>query len=103
MSEPIGPGDYVECIDASVLRFAGYEWGGDAPNIGTIYTVERLVIAPTGEDAFILKELRRSAAAREKWGEDVGYGAFRFRPIYRPKADFIENLKTPIPSIKENA
>lgn len=89
MAAPIGPGDFVECVDVRPsLRFAP-----PALRLGAIYCVEG-----------IEPECFCSLCGRCAGLVLLGYApqpgaraakACRFRPIYRPNADFIESLKAP--------
>lgn len=76
MSEPIGPGDWVECIDAGMNPL----WSFD-PNIvgpplmqGALYLVERVGVGRIGgEELLWLRGVTPSV--------DGGYCLWRFRPI----------------------
>jgi hypothetical protein len=96
MSAPIGPGDLVLCIDASVRGHGPWEPGAKIVE-GAIYTVVEVFIGPVGEDAFELSEARRGPEAQKFWGARCGYAADRFVPIRKPKSDFIQSLKQPAP------
>lgn len=84
-------GQKVVCVDDGIkpdwpayLRNA--EWRGDAPVVGQVYTIIRIIASNDG-DVLHLAEIRRSDTARLEWGYDVGYGAWRFRPIVERKTD----------------
>jgi hypothetical protein len=97
----IGPGDMVECIDAGPSGSNGHgsAWEpGAAPVMGAIYTVVEVFIDVAGREALELSEIRRGPEAIRVWGGRVGYGPRRFRPIRKPKSDFIEALKQPAPA-----
>lgn len=87
----IGPGDWVECVDAD---FGVGVWA-DRRRIfkGMLYQVSDAWIDFDNEPV-ILVGWEREVATRE-FGARAGYWVRRFRPIYRPKADLIESLKTP--------
>jgi hypothetical protein len=90
----IGPGDFIECVDAGPYRGSG---GWVVPTLallvhGAIYQVATLSTHPEyGVPTVCL-------VGYPSYGEEVGdaifcgWGLFRFRPIYRPKADLIESL-----------
>lgn len=79
MAAPIGPGDFVECIDCRGRP--------DLVRVGAVYLVED-ADEYRGIPCLTLKGV-------------VHPGGFRrvradcFRPIYRPRADFIRSLKAP--------
>lgn len=95
MSAPIGPGDFVECVDASP------DWWGDPVPlvVGQIYRVlgidwgEGARISPPGLEHAPGLWL---AGVRSENDED-SFALDRFRPIYRPRADLIEQLQQPAP------
>lgn len=85
----LGPGDFVECVNASG-RFAS-----DPPSgllLGALYTVEAVYINDEGR-GLTLVGLRASSPF-------VGYAIDRFRPIYRPKASVIESMLAPAPEME---
>jgi hypothetical protein len=55
--------------------------------LGEVYTIRRLVVDDDGDLIFQLHEIQRSPEARQFWGDDVGYAAFRFRPVVERKTD----------------
>lgn len=86
MAAPIGPGDWVECVDS-----AGTEVWRWPLTVGRIYRVLELLTGDGVPDALQLVEIG--------WAEDGEYCGFaveRFRPIYRPKSSIIEQLKQPV-------
>lgn len=91
----IGPGDWVECVDMRSPGRVGFRWlrGERVPQEGSVYRVSDLWTDSNGE-VVILVGWERVGASLEH-GRRVGFRANRFRPIYRPKADLIESLKTP--------
>jgi len=96
MAGAIGPGDWVECIDASPDW-----WGETVPLVvGRIYRVLRLERDPDRERppgtveecGVILVGVRVGPKG------DDSFSLGRFRPVYRPNVDIIESLKAPSPS-----
>lgn len=89
MSAPIGPGDWLECIND-----APHSWFGIRLTLGRLYCVERVWSVnernDVTEDQVSLVGV--PLPSRQSTGS---WGIHRFRPIYRPKADFIESLKAP--------
>ena len=77
MSEPIGPGDWVECIDDSESPY----YPGFKPLLnGALYCVER--VAPAEEfvgnvDCYELTGVQHL----DEFGRRIAYQADRFRPI----------------------
>lgn len=91
----IGPGDFVECVDAT--SGPGAWMPGEAPVVGAIYTVERVFVNGWGIESLHLRELKRHPGSVAFWGGGpLGYNIKRFRPIYRPKSSLIEQLKRPV-------
>lgn len=88
----IGPGDWVECVDAS----PGVWRGIVRPShliMGMIYKVEAIRDDENRETGLLLVGVRAPAMGR--WGQHA-YKLSRFRPLRRPpSADLIESLKTP--------
>lgn len=95
MSEPIGPGDWVECVDARPHRRITV-----APItivFGALYRVAKVIPGGT-----------RDYAALRFWEQDClrvegdplpepnAWRFVRFRPIYRLKQSIIEALKAPV-------
>lgn len=70
--------------------------------VGQIYTIRRVYIDHDGEDCVWLDEVQRSHLSRIDWGPDVGYGAYRFRPVVERKTDIsifeeiLRNTKAPV-------
>jgi hypothetical protein len=85
MAAPIGPGDWVECVDARQRPEAPLPPLG--LTVGKLYLVEGV-----GEWGGFLGVVLRDVRS---WHPSGGYRADHFRPIYRPKADLIEQLKAP--------
>lgn len=88
MAEPIGPGDWVECIDDSYNPKAGLD---PIIRIGQIYQVNYLL---NGVNCAFCGG--KGGLNLVGFHPDSNWCPTRFRPIYRPKATFIEGLKTPI-------
>lgn len=91
----IGPGDWVECVDASPRYVPGVGMSPvPAPLVkGAVYRVERVVYdARWDETGIVLDGIRENA-----WRIDGAFNVDRFRPIYRPKSEIIESLKQPAP------
>lgn len=99
MAAPIGPGDWIECVgpfaDPAERAARGSRIEGSY-FIGMVTVCEAVAervrfpgnrVAPgikaRGVRAFL-------ADGREAW-----IPAYQWRPVYRPKADFIESLKAP--------
>ncbi len=88
MGEPIGVGDFVECMRLGQKRYAGY------PGfvVGALYQVARVFPGPFPNGALCGLDFagHPPAPSRLGWNRDF------FRPIYRPRADFIKALKAPV-------
>ena len=85
----IGPGDWVECIK-----------GNETTRVGAIYRVAEIlqwhVVCRNdncGRPYLFLSDARPGKGL-------VGHCVNRFRPIYRPKADFIEGLMLPVDGVR---
>lgn len=92
----IGPGDYVECDLTGVRRAPSGEVAGGWPVHGGVYVVRAVgrYNSPVWGDTPGIKLVGiygRISGKRDAW-----FPAKCFRPIYRPKADLIESLLTPI-------
>lgn len=92
----IGPGDWVECLTPSPDTNACVEGG--------LYCVEALVPAfggcPVCDDDMPEGMIFAGHPREPAWGGYLkSWCPCRFRPIYRPKSDFIEQLKQPAPDI----
>lgn len=95
MASAIGPGDWVECVDASPCP----RYGDPGLRLGALYQVARTErrrdeITGYEGDGVLLSGYRHPSRGVEKKSDWLG--ASRFRPIYRPKADLIESLKAPV-------
>lgn len=75
----------VVCVDAR--SGIGIWRSEEEPIEGQIYTVRRCFITELGNEVVWLNEIARCAAARYQWGDDVGYGVYRFRPLCERKTD----------------
>jgi hypothetical protein len=96
MAAPIGPGDWVECVDVSPRYQPGYGWcpAPDQLVLRSIYRVARVFCEPVwGVDSVVLEGL-----GAHETRADGAYWAGRFRPIYRPKSELIDTLKQPAPA-----
>lgn len=90
MAAPIGPGDWVECVDIAPrgpdpVRLAALH----QLSLGAIYRCR--AVQTTGYGVF----LDGVVAAYE--AEGFGWRVERFRPIYRPKAHAFDHLLAPTP------
>ena len=84
-------GQKVVCIDNTPQPNSLDFGDGERPLVGNIYTITFIFkdIA-TGSNVlcFHLAEIRRDNLSREMWdNEDIGYGAFRFKPLIEKKTD----------------
>jgi hypothetical protein len=79
LAAPIGPGDWVECVKTM---------GHPAVTLHALYLVEALA------DWYGLPCLILAGVVNEHGHRRVR--ADCFRPIYRPKSEIIEALKTPV-------
>lgn len=98
MSAPIGPGDYVECIQnrlPTTLPPRGIV-------VGRIYRVTDTGVTPPDDKEPNKAWLRVDGAEcrPDRWG----FHAEWFRPVYKPQASLIQSLKQPAPEREqENA
>jgi len=92
MNQPIGPGDWVECVQTSTEKPLGQQTGF---RLGGLYLVDE------GGVTFGHAWLNCAGMARPNCGFWRGWNAKSFRPIYRPKADFIESLKAPATTTRQ--
>lgn len=91
MSAPIGPDDYVECVDASL----GWVTGASGLVHGRIYRIEK-----------VLREHKHGVTGcptcgvvlRDGPNPDVPWDISRFKPIYRPDASLISRLLSDVPT-----
>jgi hypothetical protein len=89
MSQPIGPGDWVECVNRT-SQWGGLLGGCDRLRVGALYQVVAVDRNPD-DPAVLLAEARSDHVSGM-------FSASHFRPVYRPKSDFIEKLKQPAPA-----
>lgn len=95
----IGPGDWVECINASPKPGTRkVDWRGPTIEVGKLYRVTAAFVDGTGAPV-ILVGWERVKATREN-GFRCGYHVDRFRPVYRPRTDLIESLLQPVDGVK---
>lgn len=91
MSDPIGPGDYAECVDSS----PGWATGATGLVHGRIYRIKDVLRehthAITGcPTAGVI--LHDGPNPHNPW--DIS----RFKPIYRPKTSLIQSLLSDVPT-----
>lgn len=82
-------GQKVVCVnnDPCTKRSPNAWWNGDRPTLGQIYTIKRIILDWESYEIVHLVELDRSETAKERFGPDVGYGSYRFRPLIERKTD----------------
>lgn len=92
MVDPIGVGDWVECVDDSGTPDTAWL---DIHRIyrGSIYRVSDAWTDAWGDPVILVGWERESA--NRCFGHRCGYWVHRFRPIYHPKQELIESLKVP--------
>lgn len=83
----IGPGDFVECVDARPCPI----YGPVPLVVGGLYVVSRVE-----QDTATVFGWSIFLVGVRSGGPHGGFGGGRFRPIYRPKQSLIESLKTPV-------
>lgn len=92
MAPAIGPGDWVECVDAQFHASAGV-----ALVLAAIYRVREVlpdaILSGGGRGPTV--RLRNIALPIGPHGVEASWAISRFRPIYRPKQEIIEALKAP--------
>ena len=91
MAEPIGPGDWVECVEASPCWF----YGPTGLTRGALYEVCHVGPGECESGFGVWLVGFRSNGPRG------GYGIHRFRKVYRPNADLIQSLLRPVPAEPE--
>lgn len=94
---PIGPGDFVRCINDGTGEIRPWE-DGAAPTEGALYTVEQVAVNSLGRDIYILKEIKRGPWAIAVWGHPCGYWVERFVPVYRRDESLTARLLSDIPA-----
>ena len=93
MNAAIGPGDWVECVNAT-------------PCLGCRRPVELVqcavyrvtALAPTDADGCAGLFLYEAEPCARCSGGVYGFDLRRFRPIYRPKSSIIQGLLSDIPA-----
>lgn len=72
-------GQKVVCVDDKAI--SGTRWNQDEkPIVGSIYTITRVHMVK-GNPSVWLSEIKRCDAEIRQHGPDIGYGAYRFRPV----------------------
>ncbi len=91
MAEPIGSGDFVECVRSDCLPSTMRPL-----SINAIYQVRDaylgLAVGGVRLPALRLVGVQNGMTSH---GAELSYRADRFRPIYRPKASLIQQLLAP--------
>lgn len=94
MADVVGPGDWVECIDASTPANRTY----NPLALGALYCVDAVIprsnTCPRDGCTCVL----RLAKVVTKPPHMPGFCPSRFRPVYRPKAEVIQALLQPAPA-----
>lgn len=92
----IGPGDFVECVDARPN-----DWDGVSRlTLRAIYRVaevKRTTLDPHGNIRGGVR-LHGVVSGYDERGRERFFDVNRFRPIYRPKSDFITSLMREAPA-----
>jgi hypothetical protein len=105
MSAPIGPGDWIECVGpfegngaglAARYRALGYTIVG-AYHVGLLTICTAVTSAMRLPDGRIVPGLQTRDVKAFRSGREVWLPAYQWRPVYRPKSEFIESLKQPSP------
>lgn len=81
----IGPGDWVECVDASL-----YHGQPNGLSVGAVYRVKELLDCPIDGPGCSLVGVSPPVARKR------GYLLSRFRPIYRPRKGAFDHLLKPM-------
>lgn len=82
----IGPGDWVECVRGARSNFS---WCPEEVVAGCLYRVTEV------DQASDWRGNLAEGLFLQGFDQRHGWSVERFRPIYRPKTDLIESLKTP--------
>lgn len=100
MAAPIGPGDWVECVDDRGDGGIALHDGGFLV-LGRIYQIDELMAAQTTLAGLVpaVRLVGQPFLHARSWRRRA-YALSRFRPIYRPKSDLIESLKQPAPPVE---
>lgn len=108
MAAAIGPGDWVERVPPppdfrAEIDSANIRHSGPRPVLGGIYCVRAVGTyrSLAGERCHGLKLV--GIIASIPGHPDAWFAAEGFRPVYRPRADFIESLKQPSPARETEA
>lgn len=80
-------GQRVVCVDDTAIGLFNRWSGEDAIREGQIYTVRSVHLDERGILVLWLDEVSRTALARARHGDMVGYRASRFRPVVERKSD----------------
>lgn len=93
----IGPGDWVERLPGKNENVFESASGRSGVVVGGVYRVREVLEAaePGGGRVPALRLCGIVALAKD--GREGAFRASNYRPIYRPKADLIETLMTPVP------
>lgn len=89
----IGPGDWVECVDAKPCA----RWGDPGLRKGGLYQVEAVSIRCDEVSGYKAAAVRLAGYVHPTVEGVRWLGLDRFRPIYRPNVDLIQSLKAPAP------
>lgn len=92
MSDPIGPGDTVECIDASP-----YEDGPAVLVLGQRYVVRAVwdYLPHRGNPCSEWIDCAVDLVDVPDPAEGLAWGLYRFRPLGGPTSDLLKNLLQP--------
>lgn len=91
MAEPIGPGDWVECVNSKQAKRGARIDRGDLYCVDTI-TQGLDIIGGGIIQGLVLTEPKTRSMAPS--GVMDGWRPEHFRPIYTPKQSLIESLRT---------
>lgn len=87
-------GQKVVCVDDK--SHPGASWGStETPKCGDIYTVSGVLLS--NDDVLVLHliEIQRDRESRAIFGPDVGFGAYRFRPLINTDISMFEAMLNP--------
>lgn len=96
--EPIGVGDWVECIGANPKAISPTYKSDAKIVLGGVYLVREIMKGryPDGKREDGLRFV--GIIGVDPTGREGGWPVSMFRPIYRPKTDAFTHLLTDIPS-----
>lgn len=96
-------GQKVVCINDKPREPNTRWFGGEAPVVGQTYTIKRVYVF-NGCPSVWLEEVARHQRSLAIHGTDVGYGAYRFRPVIERKTsiDIFTAMLTPSPTKREH-